>query len=108
MLVLKAKQYATANDRLSNFKEAAGLRGTNPIDALVGMVVKHWTSISDMAKNPLAYTEDQWDEKWRDDRNYTYLAKGLLLDMKIDNTKDAQERYRNIISVRKANRRRKK
>jgi hypothetical protein len=81
MLSFKAKEYSKVGDRLSNFKEAAGLRGTNSIDALVGMVVKHWTSISDMAKNPLNYSLTKWDEKLRDDRNYTYLLKALLIDM---------------------------
>jgi|WetSurMetagenome_2_1015567.scaffolds.fasta_scaffold251296_2 hypothetical protein len=81
LLIEKAKQYATKEDRLSNFKSAAGIRRTNSVDALVGMVVKHWTSISDMAKNPNNYTMSQWDEKLRDDRNYTYLLKGCLIDM---------------------------
>ena len=81
MLKRKGAEYASGVDRLSNFKQAAGLRDTNPIDALVGMVVKHWTSISDMAKNPTAYSMDMWDEKLRDNRNYTYLMKGLLLEM---------------------------
>lgn len=83
MLCSKAKEYATEGDRLSNFKQAAGLRGTNPVDALVGMLVKHWTSISDMAKNPTAFSLEKWDEKLVDDRNYTYLIRGLLLDMHI-------------------------
>jgi hypothetical protein len=81
MLSSKAKEYATDNDRLSNFKLAAGLRGINPADALIGMVVKHWVSISDMAKNPTAYSLEKWDEKLRDDRNYTYLLKGILIDL---------------------------
>jgi hypothetical protein len=81
MLANKAIEYATDVDRLSNFKEAAGTRGTNPADALVGMVVKHWVSISDMSKHPTMYTMDKWLEKIRDDRNYTYLLTGILIDL---------------------------
>jgi hypothetical protein len=81
MLANKSIEYATEADRLSNFKAAAGIRGTNPADVLVGMVVKHWVSISDMAKHPTMYTMEKWLEKIRDDRNYTYLLTGILVDL---------------------------
>jgi hypothetical protein len=81
MLITKAIEYADPEDRLSNFKKAAGIRGTNPVDALVGMLVKHFVSVSDMAKYPAAQSLDKWDEKLRDIRNYTYLLKAVLIDI---------------------------
>jgi hypothetical protein len=81
MLLNKSIEYATDKDRLSNFKLAAGIRGVNPADALVGMVVEHWVSISDMAKHPTMYTMEKWLEKLRDDRNYTYLLTAILVDL---------------------------
>jgi len=81
MLHMKGIEYAGPSDRLQNFKQAAGARNTNPADALVGMVVKHFVSISEMSKCPLKYTWDQWNEKLRDIRNYTYLLKGVIIDM---------------------------
>ncbi len=81
VLIEKAKQYASKNDRLNNFKEAAGLRSINPAEALMGMLVKHFVSVSDMAKNPTSFSMEGWDEKLRDIRNYTYLLKAVLVDM---------------------------
>ena len=85
VLVTKAKEYATKGDRLNNFKEAAGLRGIPTTEALMGMLAKHFVSVSDMAKDPDIFTLEQWDEKLRDIRNYTYLLKGLLIDMRSNN-----------------------
>jgi len=82
ILRAKAAEYASIDDRLSNFKHCAGLRGTNSADALVGMLVKHFESISEMAKHPLEYSDEHWDEKLRDIRNYTYLLRALLNDMR--------------------------
>jgi hypothetical protein len=84
MLIVKAIEYADQGDRLSNFKKAAGIRGINPADALVGMLVKHFVSVSDMAKTPHAYSLDTWNEKLRDIRNYTYLLKAVLLDIGVN------------------------
>lgn len=81
MLKSKASEYATGEDRLSNFKTAAALRGVSPADALMGMLAKHMVSVADMVKTPNDYTPAIWDEKLRDVRNYTILLKGVLIDM---------------------------
>lgn len=81
ILTSKASEYGSETDRLSNFKNAAGLRATNSVDSLMGMLVKHFESVSTMAKNPTLYDLKRWDEKLRDIRNYTYLCKGLLIDL---------------------------
>lgn len=83
ILSAKAKEYAeSGGDRLVNFKQCAGARGVNPAEALAGMLVKHFVSVLDMCKNPLNYSDDKWDEKLVDVRNYTYLLKGVITDMK--------------------------
>ena len=88
MLQSKGREYTGKDtNRLIMFKEAVNLTGTNPANALVGMVVKQWVSIVRMARCPHQYTMDQWDEKLRDARNYTYLLKAVLVDMEIKSGK---------------------
>ncbi len=48
-LINKAKEYAT-EDRLHNFKVAAGLQNTTPVQALFGMMSKHTVSVYDMCQ----------------------------------------------------------
>jgi len=79
LLLSKAKEYA-GEDRLENFKQAAGMLDINPAQALMGMLVKHFVSVGKMSKDPTAYPMDKWDEKLRDIRNYTYLLKAVLID----------------------------
>ena len=38
VLLGKAKEYATDDDRLSNFKQVAAFRGISPEQALAGMI----------------------------------------------------------------------
>lgn len=82
VMIEKAKQYAT-DDRLANFKQAAGMLQINPVQALMGMLVKHFVSVGTMAKNPTSYNLELWQEKLRDIRNYTYLLAGLLEDLEV-------------------------
>jgi hypothetical protein len=81
MLSVKAEEYAGNNDRLENFKQAAGMLSINPAKALMGMLVKHFVSVGKMSNNPDSYTIEKWDEKLRDIRNYTYLLKGVIIDI---------------------------
>lgn len=80
-LASKADEYATGKDRLHNFKRSALIRNTSPEDALVGMMVKHLTSIFDMVeiadKN---YAKDYIDEKFKDGINYMILLKAVLYE----------------------------
>jgi hypothetical protein len=87
LLFHKAAEYAGDGDRLENFKQAAGMLSINPAEALMGMLVKHFVSVGKMAKTPLDYDPDKWNEKLRDIRNYTYLLKGILIDLEIDHGK---------------------
>ena len=84
-LISKAKEYAAKNpDRLNQFYRAAKVQGVNPVEALIGMATKHYTSICDMAKAPKDYNLRQWNEKLGDLRNYTFLLDALVRDMGIE------------------------
>ncbi len=55
ILITKAKEYAT-EDRLHNFKVAAKLQMTTPINALAGMLAKHIPKRCGMKKSPTIST----------------------------------------------------
>jgi hypothetical protein len=80
-LASKAKVYAQNADRLENFKCAAGAQNINPVEALVGMMSKHYVSVCVMAKNPTSHSIKEWDEKLGDLRNYVLLAEALIRDI---------------------------
>lgn len=83
-LILKAKEYARDGDRLHNFKKASDMLGTNPVDALWGMMMKHLVSVSDIV-------DDTWEGKYPKDGilaekitdviNYFILLKAVIIDM---------------------------
>lgn len=82
-LAAKAGEYAT-DDRLHNFKRSAEIRGgVIPEQALLGMWVKHVTSVidivDDVAKGRLASTA-MVDEKIGDCVNYLILLEALLME----------------------------
>jgi len=79
VLVVKAAEYAT-EDRLANFKKAAGLRNVSPIQAISGMMAKHTVSIYDMAESGKTFPIDLWDEKITDHINYLILLRAALVD----------------------------
>jgi len=80
----KAGDYAKyTNDRLNQFKRAACLENKSSAEALCGMMVKHETSIHDMAAAITSgnhYDKKKWLEKIGDLRNYCDLLWGLLID----------------------------
>ena len=79
-LIEKGEEYTLGGDRLGQFRIAGMIQGISPIEALVGMAVKHFISIADMAKSPNIFTLDEWYERTGDLRNYTILLEALLLD----------------------------
>lgn len=83
LLSHKAEEYSGPEDRLENFKQAAGMLSINPAEALMGMLVKHFVSVGKMSRIPNIYSMEKWDEKLRDIRNYTYLLKAVLIDIGI-------------------------
>jgi hypothetical protein len=80
VLCKKAGEYAS-EDRLHNFKIAAGLQQCTPERALGGMLVKHTVSIFDMLNkqsNHFQYPLEQWSEKITDHLNYLILLWALV------------------------------
>lgn len=84
VLAAKGDEYAGQidNDRLHNFKVAAGMQGITVKEALAGMMAKHTTSIYDMIGDGRDYSLDKWDEKILDHINYLILLRAIILEEK--------------------------
>ena len=79
-LCKKAEEYAT-EDRLHNFKAAAGLQSCLPTTALAGMMCKHTVSVYDMINDVESgkdFPLELWDEKIGDSINYLLLLSALV------------------------------
>lgn len=77
----KGEEYSRDADRLHNFKRAAHIISTTPEKALLGMKVKHTTSIEDIVddieKGKLP-SEEMLEEKIGDEINYYILLEALI------------------------------
>lgn len=80
VLDTKSKEYAT-DDRLHNFKRAAGFFSNVPSPAYTawGFAVKHLVSIQDIVEGR-PYTLEQMKEKVGDAINYLILIEALLTE----------------------------
>ena len=76
----KGLEYASGQDRLQAFKNAATIQGISPEAALAGMMAKHTVSIYDMCLYPDAYPMAKWDEKIVDHLNYLLILKAVLME----------------------------
>ena len=84
-LCKKADEYAT-DDRLHNFKVAAGLQDCLPTTALGGMMAKHTVNVYDMCRGDtdgLSYPQELWDEKIIDNINYLILLRAAVAENNI-------------------------
>ena len=87
-LCKKADEYAT-EDRLHNFKVAAGLQDCLPTTALAGMMAKHTVSVYDMIRvleEGKSYPLELWDEKIGDSINYLLLLAAAVREIQTDMT----------------------
>lgn len=82
VLIGKAKEYATDDDRLHNFKNAAGMMSCDPKEALAGMMAKHTISVYDMCRSGNDYSIELWNEKITDHINYLLLLKAVVTEEK--------------------------
>ena len=92
----KADEYAT-DDRLHNFKVAAGLQDCLPTTALAGMMAKHTVSVYDMIRgleNGTCYPIELWNEKITDSINYL-----LLLAAAVREDIESQRNYKNYVLI---------
>jgi uncharacterized Zn finger protein (UPF0148 family) len=81
----KAKEYAKPDDRLSQFYEVARMPAPmecNPMEALIGMATKHFTSMANMARL-CDWSVGKWNEKCIDLANYCFLALALIRDPRL-------------------------
>ncbi|MGD2065685.1 MAG: hypothetical protein PVI43_00765 [Candidatus Bathyarchaeota archaeon] len=77
----KSAEYAQGGDKLHNFRRAARMHDTTPIEALRGMKLKHDCSIEDMLdglREGKTYSQELWQEKLHDQINYIFLMWALL------------------------------
>ncbi len=82
-LASKSREYATAADRLQNFKKSATLIRETPAKVCVGFFVKHLTSILDMvdaASGGRIASKEVVDEKIGDAINYLILLEAILAE----------------------------
>lgn len=95
-LCKKADEYAT-DDRLHNFKVAAGIQNCLPTTALGGMMAKHTVSVYDMIRGleeGKSYPFELWDEKITDSINYL-----LLLAAAVREDIESQRNYKNYVLI---------
>lgn len=78
VLGTKAKEYATGEDRLHNFKSSADILRCSPEEACLSFMVKHLTSIIDMVKSETTPAAAVVDEKIGDAINYLILLEALF------------------------------
>ncbi|MCK5607087.1 hypothetical protein KAR91_34705 [Candidatus Pacearchaeota archaeon] len=81
--ILNAKRQdhrQSKDDRLLQFKEVAILLGTDQVDALKSMLVKHTTQLYGMLRNWRETSIEEWDEIIRDNINYMHLLKGIIIE----------------------------
>lgn len=92
-LCKKAEEYAT-EDRLHNFKQAAGLQKCKPTTALAGMMCKHTISIYDMLRgleDGKTYPIELWNEKIGDSINYLLLLSAMIRENSADATSSQEQ-----------------
>lgn len=87
VLIKKAGEYATGDDRLHNFRIAAALRETTMRDALGGMMLKHTVSVYDLINMKHVPSEEYVEEKLGDHINYLLLLKAVLEEERAEERK---------------------
>lgn len=85
VLVSKAAEYASEDDKLHNFNKAARITGKTREECLWGFALKHLVSVTDiideMSKDPKYIpSRDLVIEKFGDLRNYLLLLEACIED----------------------------
>ena len=79
-LIRKGKEYASADDRLYNFKRSAEIGRDTPKKAWFGKFRKHLVSVIDLIEDRLNPTKELIDEKIGDSVNYLILLEAILIE----------------------------
>jgi hypothetical protein len=83
VLSAKSREYASADDKLWNFKRGGEVLGKNQIEVLVGYMTKHLVSVIDLAKLAVLGqkpTAETLDEKIGDLVNYLILLEACITE----------------------------
>lgn len=83
VLSAKSREYASADDKLWNFKRGGEVLGKNQIEVLVGYMTKHLVSVIDLAKMAAlgqAPSIAALDEKIGDTVNYLVLLEAAVTE----------------------------
>ena len=84
VLLDKAAEYATDDDRLHNFVVAAQITGGTLPKALAGFMAKHTVSVYDMIESGKSFPMDKWEEKITDHINYLLILRAILEEDGVD------------------------
>lgn len=82
-LVNKGREYVRGDDRLHNFRNAAGIERTTLERSLLGKWGKHLASVIDFVHDldrGVTHTESEWDEKLGDVINYGVLLEAVVVE----------------------------
>ena len=79
-LVRKAKEYASEDDRLHNFKKIAEFIGITPAQVAMVLMLKNLVSLNDAIFNMVPMSDEFLDEKIGDPYNYLVLIRALIED----------------------------
>jgi len=84
MLIKKAEEYSTKNDRFHNFNVGSVELGLSRLKYAESLMQKHITSVRDMINqwNEKPFSVEHIDEKFTDSINYFILIKGMMLEDK--------------------------
>lgn len=89
VLIRKGKEYAGDNeDRLVDFKSAAGLTGETPVKVALSYMCKHVVSVYSLARRGVKDAA-LWDEKLGDLINYCILIRALIAEENGENLEAA-------------------
>lgn len=77
----KGREYASTDDRLSNFKEIARTCGVSPITVLYIYMEKHMRSIASYVRHGQVFSNEPISGRIRDAQLYLSLLDALILDM---------------------------
>lgn len=85
VLMKKSAEYATADDKLHNFKRAAPIVRRGQAGALWGMLAKHLVSVADLVERADAGeppSQEVVDEKIGDCLNYLVLLEAVFAEQR--------------------------
>lgn len=78
LLTVKGGEYASSEDRLSNFKRGAALTGVPPLTVAMVYASKHYDAIASYVRNPARPASEPIEGRFDDLINYCILMKAIV------------------------------